>query len=318
MKKTKIGITGASGFIGEYLLLALSQNENLWLRPLYRKAPFQQALAPNIHPMTGDLNSPSVCAEFCRDLDIIIHLAHNGAPLSSVADLASNMLSNLVPSLNLIQAIHEEGKKPKVIFSSSGGAIYGLPDSHTWDNPVPFTEKDLCNPQSFYGIQKHTIEQYLRLAAESGWLSAVILRISNPYGIPLPLDRKQGIIGIAIQQAFNGLKLPIYGSLDNVRDYIHLEDVARGIEAAFLCDSPHEIFNISSGKGYSLRSVLELVTEVTGLKVLKRIKDTDNMKHQLVPWVVTDPSKAHKQLGWTATINLESGIRKLYELVKHG
>src|SRR5262249_23014719 len=112
-----------------------------------------------------------------------------------------------------------------------------------------------------------------------------------------------------------GLPLPVYGSLDNVRDYIHLDDVVSGIRAAMRYPARYEVFNIGAGVGHSLKEVLDLIGKASGADVVIDRKDADNRKHQLVPWVVIDPSKAIRHLGWSPTIDLELGIRRLCTLV---
>jgi UDP-glucose 4-epimerase len=312
-----VGITGASGFIGRELVpRLLSHPEIASIRVLFRNPLDEQVILskPPLYDICiGDLHSPSDCASFCKGLDVIIHLAHSGTPLTSVRDLASNAHYNLVLSLNLIHAVHEEARGCHVIFASSGGTVYGKPAS---DTPLPFRENAPCAPFSFHGIQKLSVEHYLRVAAESGWLQCTILRITNPYGVPLPLHRKQGVIGIAMQRAVQGLPILIYGNLANVRDYIHIEDVIQAFILALRPTQPYQIYNISSGIGVSLVELFSAIERITGLSLVLQPIDTDNTSTQLVPWVVTDPGLAHQQLGWKAQMTLEEGIKKLYDRIK--
>ena len=303
----KVGITGASGFIGEHLVAFLRKNESFYLRALTRRN-CAAGLYGNFESIQGDLTSAKVCEEFCNGLDVVIHLAHSGGPISSIASFSENTISNLYPTFNLIEAIKKNNTKCKLIYSSSGGAIYA-------NNSLPHKENDICMPNSFYGAQKQMIENYLRIASFHDWLSVIILRISNPYGTLLPSDRMQGIIGIAAQCALNDKDLPIYGNMENVRDYIHLDDVCKAIESAILYKSKFDIFNIGSGIGTSLREVIKLIEEQTNKKINLKIESLNNTDNQLVPWVVIDPSKAIAKLKWSPSISLRDGIRKL--CVKH-
>src|SRR5437667_5274302 len=141
----------------------------------------------------GDLHQIADCADFVRGLDVVIHLAHTNTPLTSNKSLPSDAAANLVPTLNLIEAIRASGTCPHVIFASSGGGVYAPSTDRR-----PLREDDPCVPSTSYGIQKIAAELYFRMAAANGWLTASILRISNPYGALLPTQRTQGFIGVAV------------------------------------------------------------------------------------------------------------------------
>ncbi len=317
MPRLNVGVTGASGFIGRELVqFLLAHAEVASLRVLYRNSLDENAVIAD--PLRcdiciGDLQSPSDCAVFCKDLDLIIHLAHCGTPLTSSGDLAGNAQLNLALALNLVSAIRDHGKGCHVVFASSGGTVYGKP---AIGNAIPFREDDPCFPFSFYGVQKYAIEHFLRAAAECGWISCTVLRISNPYGVPLSIHRKQGIIGVAMQRAIQGLPIPIYGDLGNVRDYVHIEDVCRAFLAVLIPKPGFRIYNISSGIGVALADLFATMERVTGLPLRLEPVNTDNTSTQLVPWVVVDAARAAHELGWRARITLEEGIKRLYDHIR--
>ena len=152
---------------------------------------------------------------------------------------------SLIPTLQLLEAVRAAGTRPHVIYASSGGAVYGRTPGPA---PRPFRESDPCMPITAYGIQKLTCEHYLRMAAEEGWLTASVLRISNPYGTLLSPARRQGLIGIVFHQLTNARPIQVFGNPDNVRDYIHLEDMADAFRRVLSPLEPYAVFNIGSGR----------------------------------------------------------------------
>jgi UDP-glucose 4-epimerase len=303
-----VGMTGATGFLGGYLLRSLVSTRRFEIRALSR-SPANPAAAPEgVVWQRGDLSSGRDSDTFVSGLDAVIHLAHANTPLSSLRDWASDALLNLTPTLNLIEALRRQRRQIAIVFASSGGAVYGRRNQL-----APFSESDPTNPQSPYGVVKLTIENYLRLAAEEGWLRVSVLRIGNPYGTLLLPERRQGLIGVAMNQVLRGEPVPIYGSSQNVRDYVHLSDVARIVENCIEPKWPFEIFNVGSGHGVSTEEVVALIEKTIGVPVARRevpgVVDAD----RLPSWAVLDIHKAESMLGWSPQISLSDGIKRLYQ-----
>lgn len=255
--------------------------------------------------MQGDLNQPDDCASFVRGVDVVLHLAHGSMPLTSNRHLPGDALANLVPSLHLLQAIRESETRPHLVFASSGGAVYGrlVPGQSAPETQPPV-------PTSSYGIQKLATEHYLRLASEHGWLTAVSLRIANPYGVLLPPERRQGFVGVALNRIVNGQAVKIFGNPDNVRDYVHLEDVAQAFVLALTRRDGYRVWNIGSGQGHSVREVIRMIQEYLGQPVTVEAVPTGGAG-ELPPWNVLDVSRAAKELGWKPRIGFEDGLRQL-------
>jgi UDP-glucose 4-epimerase len=305
----RIGITGATGYLGSYLLRHLTEGRTHSLRALTRTlSHVVEIKSEKLIWQQGDLQSIKACKDFVCDLDVVIHLAHTNTPLTSNQFLPADIAANMVPAANLIQVIKDQNRKPHFIYASSGGAVYGRSRHNR-----PFREIDPCLPGTSYGIQKIMVEQYLRMAAEEGWLTATILRIGNPYGILLPSERLQGLIGVVFNQLINNLPVRIFGSLDNVRDYMHLKDLCRIFEAVLTPHHPIDIFNVGSGKGYSVKEVLALIETFSGKQILSRSAPLNDDFHHLPSWVVLDITKAKLELQWEPQIALEFGIKKLCE-----
>lgn len=305
-----IGITGATGFIGSYLLGFLARNGGLRIKALARTLSHDaETFAGCVSWSKGDLQSSADCADFVSGLDVIIHLAHTNTPLTSNRDLAADAQANLVPSLNLLKAVKDCQRRPHLIYASSGGAVYGLSSSPQRN---PFKETDPCFPSTSYGIQKLSFESYLRMAAHEGWLRATALRIGNPYGVLLPPERMQGFIGVALHQVLCRQPIKVFGDPANVRDYVHLDDVCRFFQQILKAHEKFQIYNIGSGKGYSVNEILHLLEEITGRKIVRETFRYSESDKNLAPWIVLAVEKAALELGWTPKIDLVEGLRALY------
>jgi UDP-glucose 4-epimerase len=301
-----VGVTGATGFLGSYLRRRLPALGAFQLRALTR------TLAIESHPvserlawMQGDLNQPADCADFVHGLDVVIHLAHTNTPLTSNKYLPGDALANLLPFLNLIEAIRAAGTRPHVILASSGGGVYGPVPDHQ-----PLREDHPCAPSTSYGIQKIAAELYLQLAATNGWLTAISLRISNPYGVLLPMQRRQGFIGVAVNCVLSGQPVRVFGNPENVRDYVHLEDVAHAVAASMRESGPCRTYNIGSGEGLSVHEVLRAIETLLGrpVDVQYELEPTGS---DLTPWNVLDITRAKRELGWRPEIAFDDGLREL-------
>lgn len=299
----RIGVTGAQGLIGGSLIKRLAMLADTEVTALGRS---RSAAAESLRWQVGDLGSPEDCAHFVAGQDVIIHLAHTNSPLTSDRDMVGDVRDNLMPTLNLLQAICAEGRCPHFIYPSSGGAIYGLASG-----AVPFSEEASCFPTNSYGVLKLTIEHYLRLASQRNLLNATVLRISNAYGWRLPPERSQGLIGTAVSRAIQGQPVRLFGNPANVRDYIHYEDICAVVTRVLGRRAGFEVFNVGTGAGHSVADVIDLIEQVWG-RPLERTYETQANAGYLPNWCVLDVRKAGRELGWEPRIGLVEGIRYMF------
>ena len=306
---TTIAVTGASGFLGSSLVPHLARSGRHHVLAMTRRMSLPMSSAEtggDVSWMQGDLSSLEDCRRLVESTDIIVHLAHSKTPITSDRDIPAEAQLSLVPTLNLVQAIRETGTRPHVVYASSGGAVYQPPKRRT-----PLRENSVCAPTSSYGIVKLAAEHYLRVAAAHGWLTATAARIANPYGTLLPMERMQGFIGVALNRIIHGQPVHIYGSPTNVRDYIHLEDVASFLDLVLNQSAAYETYNVGTGRGSSVRQILNLLGRLTGRPVRTELVPLPEAAHALPSWIVLDVSKARACLGWTPRIPLYTGLEKL-------
>jgi len=294
------GILGATGFIGSYLCRHVVGYSRGPLRLLIRNS-VRTPPVPSGEVLIGDLLSRADCEKFAADLDVIYYLAHINTPLNSDLDQPADAALNLVPLLNLLDAIRRLGAKPQIVYFSSGGAVYAPRLGR-----VPYREADPCAPASSYGILKITAEQYLQLAAGRGELTATVLRVGNAYGTFLPESRTQGLIGVALNHLLHGNPVQVFGDAGNVRDYVHLEDICAMAVKAASPRRPFDIFNVGTGQGHSVSDILAIIQDCYGAP-FPISRDAASGK-QLIDWVVLDCSRARHEFGWSAAIDLRTGI----------
>jgi UDP-glucose 4-epimerase len=309
----KVGITGATGFLGGHFLRQfLISSHDVRVRCLARHSP-TDITHPDLEWLVGDLMNEADCAEFVEGLDSVVHFAQSNSPAISDRHWSSDLLANISPALNLLDTLRRRsGSKCHLVFASSGGAVYGRQPLKR----ASFNEYDECLPLNPYGIQKLALEHYLRTACEQGWLRATVLRISNAYGDLMSVDRRQGLIGVALSRVLAGQPVKVFGPLDTVRDYIHVNDIVRAFKLAVDdWDSDHafRIFNISAGIGHSVADVLAMISNIAQKSILTEDSDFGYAAISLLPWVVLDNRKAFRELGWEPEIDLQEGIRRLVE-----
>lgn len=293
-----LAITGSTGFIGSYLIDALPTPHKRFLR---EKIPPSSSFEQFI----GDLNHPSDVEAFVKNTDTLIHLAWVNNPWNSNDNVMKDISHNLLSTISLFEAFAKKNPQGHIIFASSGGNMYKK------NSDSPHYESDLPCPWTSYSINKLAAENYLHLFSERYGIRATILRISNPYGVLLPSNRTNGLIGVIFSKLMHDETLNVIDSLESVRDYIHLDDLTKAMDLVIKTPPPigkTRIFNVSSGRGTSLKRVLETMEEVTG----KKIK-TNFLNHNCEPsYSVLSSQHFYNTLGWSSQIGLKEGLIKMW------
>jgi len=305
-----LGITGGNGLIGgRFLRFWTTENPGVQVRCLARHVAGHLDHS-GVEWMSGDLMNEADCAEFVEGVDAVVHFAQSNSPAISDRHWPSDLVANISPALNLLEVLRRrQGDSAcHFVFASSGGAVYGREPA----DGVAFRETDHCLPLNPYGIQKLAVENYLRTASEQGWLRATVLRISNAYGALLAAERRQGLIGVAMARVLAGQAVKVFGALETIRDYVHVDDVARafgkGLDILGKGEN-YRVFNIAAGGGHSVAEILELIGKVTEREVRLEQSDFGRAALGLLPRVVLANDRARQELGWMPAIGLEEGVR---------
>lgn len=306
LNKMRFLVLGANGFIGRHLCSRLLDS-GAYIRGFDRSIPTHSyALNGRIDEIdwvTGDFGSPELFPDLLDDIDYVFHLISTTIPSTSNQDLSYDLTSNVISTIQLLEAI-KNSKVKKLIFVSSGGTIYGIP------SVVPIPESHVTSPICGYGIHKLTIEKYLQLFDIQYGVDYSILRLSNPYGIEQVADRPQGVIGNFIHKAINGQSLEIWGDGSIVRDYIYIEDVIDAFLLSLFHRGKHKIFNIGSNHGHSIMQVVETIETVVGQPLRVCYGETREVD---VPKNILDIQRAKEVLGWAPNTPFYEGVRQLYQ-----
>ncbi len=252
--------------------------------------------------LQGDFLNPADVEKALQDIDFVFHLVGTTLPISSNENPVFDIESNVVGTIHLLQACVRHRLK-KVVFSSSGGTVYGQP------NRLPIQEDDPTNPICSYGVTKLTVEKYLQLLYHLHGLDYTILRIANCYGKNQKVTGAQGAIGVFLSHIMQGKPITIWGDGSTTRDYVHVEDVADAFVKALTQSSKYRVFNIGTGVGTSLRDLLDKMERITSMKprveyVTGRVAD--------VPLNILDSRRAQEHMGWRFKIDCETGLRKTW------
>jgi UDP-glucose 4-epimerase len=292
-------VIGGGGFLGSHLteaLLNLGHKVVVLDRPNGRYLNELARLGASI--VVGDfLRSDSVKGNMV-DVDVVYHLASTTVPKTSNSDPAYDIETNLQGTINIFNAAKEAGVK-KVIFSSSGGTVYGIPEE------IPITEGHSTNPICSYGIVKLAIEKYLHLFWTLYGLDYCILRMSNVYGERQTANGIQGIIPTIIDKGLLRQEISIWGDGTVIRDYIHVSDVIEAFLKAITYKGDERIFNISSGQGHS---VIEIINMIEGLlKLPLQIAHAPKVASDVLVNIL-DNTRAKLYLNWTPQMSFGDGI----------
>lgn len=288
-------VMGGSGFIGTNLCRALSGR----VRTLkaFSSSP---ADIEGVEWVQGDFLNNDDIVRAVKDVDVLFHLISTSTPASSNADPQADAQQNILQTLRLLEACRIK-KVKRVIFISSGGTVYG--DAKVHPTPECHPEKPICA----YGISKLSIEKYLHLYERLHGITAITLRVSNAYGPYQYAQKKQGVIGAFISKFLAGQSIEIWGDGTVVRDYVYIDDVIDALIKASLYSGSFRTFNIGSGVGASLNTIISTISELLNEEldvIYKSSRALDVSKS------VLDCTLAQRELCWSASHDLGNGIGK--------
>lgn len=295
-----IVVTGGAGFIGSHVAdayiekghkviiiddLSSGKKENINL-----KAEFHHR----------DINDPEVEDIFKNNqIDILNHHAAQMDVRVSVADPVYDASINIIGGIKLMEYCRKYGVK-KVIFSSTGGVIYGEPDY------MPADEVHPIRPQCPYGVSKYSFENYMKYYYDLYNLDYTIFRYGNVYGPRQDPHGEAGVVAIFSGLLLKGEKCKIFGSGNSTRDYIYIDDIVRGNLMALEAGGG-EIFNLGTGIATSVNTLYD--------KMKNLMKRNLEPQHEAerpgeIENICLDYKKAEKIMDWKPLTSMEEGLQK--------
>ncbi|WP_224366542.1 NAD-dependent epimerase/dehydratase family protein [Hyalangium versicolor] len=299
----KVLVTGGAGFIGSHVCdeFLRAGHEVVALDNL--SSGRRENLDPRVKLAVLDIRSPEA-AELIRSErpQAICHLAAQMDVRRSVEDPRFDADANILGFLNLLEAARTAGVK-KVIFSSTGGAIYGEQDI------FPAPESHPTRPVSPYGVSKASGELYLGYYKAQYGLDYVALRYANVYGPRQNPHGEAGVVAIFAQRLVAGRECTIFGDGGQTRDFVFGPDVARANLLAFEKDYVGAI-NIGTGIETDINRLYALLAEGAGSTT--PVTHAPGKPGEQRRSCIT-PALAQKVLGWRPTVALADGLRKTVE-----
>ena len=304
----KVLVTGGLGFIGSnfirYLLERYSSIEIINVDAMkYGSNPLNLKDIKDDERykfIKGDICDYELISKLVKDVDVIVNFAAESHVDRSIANPYSFLQSNVVGVFVILEAIRKKNREVKFIQISTD-EVYGeiLKGS--------FKEEDRLKPSSPYSASKAAADMFVLAYSRTYGIHAVITRCTNNYG---PYQFPEKLIPKTIIRASMNLKIPIYGTGKNIRDWIYVLDHCEAIDLVMKEGEKGEIYNISSGE------------EKTNLEVVKTILSIMGKDESLIEFVEDRPghdlrysldSSKIRELGWKPKHSFKEGIRKTVE-----
>jgi UDP-glucose 4-epimerase len=304
LEKKKVLVTGGAGFIGSHITDNLVENgyavtviDNLSTgkeNNLNKKAKFYKS----------DIKHSQLESIFQTEQpDYVCHQAAQVDVRRSVADPIFDADINVIGTINILQNCIKY-KVKKIVFASSGGAVYGEQEIF----PAPETHP--LKPISPYGITKLVAEHYLYYYRMVHGLNYVALRYANVYGPRQDPFGEAGVVAIFIQKMLNGEQPVINGDGGQTRDFVYVGDVARANIKALQEDIPTGPINIGTGIETSIIEIFEFLRSIISPSVKKQFGPPKLGEQRRS---VVDVSKAKEILKWEPQVSISEGLKKTCE-----
>jgi nucleoside-diphosphate-sugar epimerase len=297
-------VTGGCGFIGKSIAKRLLESgEKVRVLDIDIK-PFE-----GVEFFEGDIRDRNLVKDGVKGVEYIIHCAAISSVADSIRDPAESHQTNLTGTVNLLIAARDYGIK-RFIFASSA-AVYG-------DTPsLPKKERDLPSPNSPYAVEKLCCEAYCRLFSELYGLSTLSLRCFNVYGPgQSPDSQYSGVITRFIYALIEGKNPVIYGTGEQTRDFVYIDDVVDAyILAAKEGEGRGEVYNIGSGRETSINQLFRRLRDITKRDVepVYQPERRGDIKRSFA-----DISLAEKELGYKPIVDLREGLERTLLWMQRG
>lgn len=300
----KVLITGGGGFIGSHIADLFASKSNHGVVVVDRDPKWCNRKVKLIKlDLRNHLATQSLILQ--ERPDTVIHCAAQVSVSNSVTDALNDAEENILAFINVLQAC-EFADVGKVIFSSTGGALYG-------ECPHPMSEDSAAYPESPYGISKLSGEHYLRYFSEKACFDGIAFRYSNVYGPRQDPHGEAGVVAIFINRLLDGMTATINGDGGCIRDYVYVGDVAEANLLVAETNIKGCAINIASGTVHNVNEIAQIISSTIRKKQGLRVsQDFVNGPPRIgdIQRSELDITKAGEILGWVPRIELEEGIER--------
>lgn len=296
----KILITGNCGFIGQNFILKYMNNHNLvGVDKLSYASNFEATKLCKTHIM--DISETE---NIIKEVDVVVNFAAESHVDNSIKSAEPFIMSNYVSLFKLLELVKKYNKR---LVQISTDEVYG---DLTVDEPS-FENKYLLKPSSPYSATKAAADLLILSYVRTYGVDAVITRSSNNYG---PYQYEEKLIPVIIKKALNDENIPIYGTGQNIREWIYVEDNCEGVMAALKYGKSGEIYHLGSG------------IELTNINLTKKILSLLNKPESLITFVkdrnghdyryALNCKETYSKLNWKPKTDMETGLSKTVKWYK--
>ena len=323
MTGDRLLVVGGAGFVGSglvRLLLAEGAEHVLVVDNLLSSERENLPDDPRVGLVEASIADDEVLASLEDELDVVYHLATYHGNQSSIANPLEDHANNLVTTLKLYERLKNFERLRKVVYSASGCTlapheVYEGAEPVTEDGGVPL---DLDSP---YQISKVVGEFYSVYYNREHGLPTVRARFQNVYGPGevlgagewrgTPATIWRNVTPTFVYRALKGLPLQLDNGGVASRDFVYVDDVARGLLACAESGTPGDVYNLASGVETAIRRLAELIVELSGSSSELELAPRRPWDHSIMRF--GSPEKARRELGFEAQTPLEEGLRSTIE-----
>ena len=305
-------VTGAAGFIGSHLCDRLVADGHIVVGlddlSTGKLANLATARKSKLFSFSNlDITRPELADVLAKERpDVVLHLAAQMDVRKSVADPLHDTRTNVLGTVNVLDACVRT-RSPRVVFASSGGTVYGTPPK------LPASERMTLHPASPYGSAKAAGETYVESYQRLHGLRGCSLRLGNVYGPRQDPHGEAGVVSIFAGALLKKQPTKVFGDGTSTRDYVYVDDVVDAFLRCLGGKGDGRRLNVGSGTGTTIRALHTAVARAVGAPDAPEFAPS---RPGELHSIVLDVGQARRALGWEPTVGLEQGLAQTVDWVR--
>ena len=318
-------VVGGAGFVGSWVvenLLKETSGEVFIVDNLLSSEKTNISSNSRVHFIEGSASDEKILNRIDVELNQVFHLACFHGNQSSIENPLMDLENNMKPTLTVLNWVEKKFPSARVVYTGAGCAVA----PKTWDTPtgVPEVDETPLLHDSPYSISKVTGEMYAKYFADRRGLDVVRVRFQNAYGPREILGAGEwrgtihtiwrNVIPTFIWRALNNEDLTLYGAGESSRDFVYVDDLAKGVIAASVLGKKGEVYNLASGYEIMIKDVAAKILEFSSSSSNLDIEGRREWDHSGRRF--GDPSKSKKELDFAVTTSFDDGLKQTIEWTK--